>query len=87
MLSELHVNGIFRTYSDAGVIDISNQTAYFNSYFYIYDNTVEAGSPFISTNSTVYFSGSDAQLIKNWDASDLTFNDLIFSGTGDKTLD
>jgi hypothetical protein len=52
VLSELHVNDYFRIKTDAGVLDISNQDAYFSGYFYIYNNTVEAGSPFIATNST-----------------------------------
>ncbi len=87
VLSELHVNDYFRINTDAGVLDISNQDAYFGGYFYIYNNTVEAGSPLIATNSTVTFNGTDAQYIKNYDLSDLTFNNLIFTGGGDKEID
>ncbi len=87
VLSELHVNDDFSITADAGVLDISNQNAYFSGNFYIYNNTVEAGSPFISTNSTVTFNGTDAQYIKNWDLSDLVFNNVVFTGAGDKEID
>ena len=87
VLSELHINDYFRITTDAGVLDISNQNAYFGGYFYVYNNTVEAGNPFISTNSNVTFNGGDAQNIKNYDLSDLSFNNIILSGAGDKTFD
>ena len=87
VLSELHVDGFFRITSDAGVLDISNQDAYFGGNFYIYNNTVEAGSPLITTNSTVYFNGDDAQNIYNADVSDLTFDNVVLEGAGDKTFD
>jgi len=87
VLSELHVNGFFRITANAGVFDVSNQNAYFGGYFYVYNNTVEAGNPFISTNSTVYFNGGDAQNIYNADVSDLVFNNIILEGAGDKTFD
>ncbi|MGF1587453.1 MAG: hypothetical protein ACFCUM_19205 [Bacteroidales bacterium] len=87
VLSELHVNGFFRITANAGVFDISGQTVYFGDYFYIYNNTVEAGSPFISTNSNVYFNGSDAQRIYNADAADLVFHNIVLTGAGDKTFE
>ena len=87
VLSELHINDYFIITADAGVLDISNQNVYFGGYFYVYNNTVEAGSPFISTNSTVTFNGTDAQNIKNYDLSDLTFNNLVLTGAGDKAFD
>jgi hypothetical protein len=87
VLSELHINGFFRITANAGVFDISGQTVYFGDYFYIYNNTVEAGSPFISANSNVYFNGTDAQRIYNADAAELTFHNIVLTGAGDKTFE
>ena len=86
VLSELHVNGRLNITENAGVLDISNQNVYLGGYFYVYNNTVEAGSPFISTNSTVYFNGVDAQMIYNADETELTFHNIVLSGAGDKTF-
>lgn len=86
VLSELHVNGRLNITENAGVLDISNQNVYLGGYFYVFNNTVEAGSPFISTNSTVYFNGADAQRIYNADETELTFHNIILAGAGDKTF-
>jgi hypothetical protein len=87
VLSELHVSGNSTITTDAGILDISNQDVYFAGRLYVEPNVVEVGPTFISTGSNVYFDGSDAQYIQNANVNPLTFNNIFFSGGGDKAID
>jgi hypothetical protein len=87
VLSELHVTGNSTIIEDAGILDITNQDVYFGGRLYVEPNVVEVGPTFISTGSNVYFDGSDAQYIQNANVNPLTFNNIFFSGGGDKAID
>ncbi len=86
VLSELHVYGNTIIGEDAGVLDISNQDVYFSGYLYVNANTVESDPSFIATGSNVIFDGSDAQYIRNYNIHPFVFNNVQFTGAGDKTL-
>ncbi len=82
--TEMHVTGNTTITSTAGVLDISNRNIYLGGRLYVREN---AGVPnFITTGSTVYFNGSTGQYIYNYHEDDLTFNNVDFSGSGDKTF-
>lgn len=87
VLSDLNVSGNITITEDAGILDITNQTVNFGGRLYVEPNIVEVGPTFISTGSTVYFDGNDAQYIQNANTNPLTFNNVMFSGGGDKTID
>ncbi|MGD2034357.1 MAG: hypothetical protein PVF73_04830, partial [Bacteroidales bacterium] len=87
VLSELHISGNVTLSEDAGILDISGQDVYFSGGLYVRENTVEPGPTFIATGSLAVFDGSDAQYIRNYNTLPLTFNDIEFTGAGDKTID
>ncbi len=84
LLSEMHVNNDLTVNRDAGILDISNQNLYVGDDFRIYDYT--GVTNFISTGSTVTFNGDNAQYLTTHHEDNLVFNNLVFSGTGDKTF-
>jgi hypothetical protein len=86
ILSELHILGTTTLTANAGLLDISNQEVYFGGFLNINDNTIETGSPFITAGSTAYFNGTTSQYIRNYNTNTLAFNNITFSGSGDKLL-
>ncbi len=83
--AELHINGNTDIYSQAGILDVTNQTVYLGGRFYVYD--FPATTNFISTGSKLIFNGSSNQRVRTYHDQRLLFNDVEFSGTGGAIFD
>ncbi len=86
VLSELHVNQNTRIRGNAGVLDIRNQNVYLSGNLRRDTNYVELGQTFLAAGSNLYFDGADAQYIYNEHPLPLIFNNMEFSGAGDKAF-
>nr|WP_319401628.1 hypothetical protein [uncultured Carboxylicivirga sp.] len=85
LLSEMHVGHDLTIRRDAGILDISNQNLFIGDDFTVYDNT--GITNLITTGSTITFNGSNAQYIRTYHEDNLVFNNLVFTGSGDKTFE
>ncbi len=83
-LSDINVSGDVIITSLAGVLDISNQTLYVGDDFTVGYNT--GVQNLIATGSTIDFNGNVAQSFITRHEDDLVLNNLVFEGSGDKTL-
>lgn len=86
VLSELHVNLNTRILGNAGVLDISNQNIYLSGSLRRDTNYVELGQTFLAAGSNLFLDGADAQYIYNEHPLPLIFNNMVFSGAGDKAF-
>jgi hypothetical protein len=78
VMSELHVDQNVDILANAGVLDITGQSVYFGNNLDVYENL--SVDNFITSGSTVYFNGSASQTIRNRHASNLSFQNVEFSG-------
>ncbi len=83
-LSNVSVAGDVVISSVAGVLDISNDTLSIGDDFTVGYNT--GVQNLITTGSTIIFGGSSAQSFTTLHEDNLVLNNLVFKGSGDKTL-
>ena len=81
-LSSLIITGNTDITANAGVFDFTNQNIRIGGRLYVYSNSVETGPTLISANSTVIFNGALAQNIYNSNSNPMSFNNIVFTGTG-----
>ncbi|SMO93415.1 hypothetical protein SAMN06265379_1191, partial [Saccharicrinis carchari] len=83
-LTDLNIGLDLTVEAMSGIFDISNRHVYIGDDLWIRHNT--GVQNFITTGSTVVFNGSTAQEVRSYHEDNLVFNNLLFEGSGDKTL-